>query len=369
MTRILLLLALILAGGTYYLKKTRGLGPGEWIASEVARHFGKKTGLDVMVTGGEVRRITPLVYARKPKALAVLQTSVVLPPCKAFFEALSGLELNGFDQKGGPHYLFVKDLPRLSGECELTDPDLKWVNQHYFESCFAGNPSSLAAPDARCLRALVWTRAAVTRHVLAEPAQLDHLEKEELADILLASSLVPAGRGATPPFGEIREVAERLERKYPGMALTQKALFMARVNLWKVYRENLSYPDQARFWEEMKGIFVRAKELGVAPQDQKNMELALETRGFEPSLIKKVADSLEGSPSSAAKRSLLTAFYHWKQAEAALALEQIEAAIRTQPEEKIFPAIFKELSVTGAGEEVFLKALNVNLSPGDFENP
>jgi hypothetical protein len=215
----------------------------------------------------------------------------------------------------------------------------------------------------------VWIRSAVTRYFLSEPSKLDSLEKEELADLLLASVFVPKGRGAVPAYGEIREVAERLDRKFPSMPLAQKALFVARVNLWKVYRETLTYPEQAKFWEEMKGIHLRARELGLPPQDLKNMELVLETRGFEPTQLKKVADSLAGSNENAAKRSLLTAFYHWKQAEVAAALEQIEAAIRTQPEEKIFPAMFKELSVPGAGEEIFMRALNVDLAPADFENP
>lgn len=299
----------------------------------------------------------------------MLQTSVVIPPCKSFFERLASLELNGFNEKGGPHYLFVKDLPRIGSDCDLTDPDLKWASQNYFDSCFASNPSSLAGPDERCLRGLIWMRAAVTRSLLSDPAKWDSAGKEELADVLLAATLIPKGRGSPSAFGEVRQVAERLELKYPAMALTQKALFVARVNLWKVYLETLNYTEQAKFWEEMKGILLRAKELGVSPADIKNMELFLETRGFEPTQLKKVADGLAGTPANAAKRTLLTAFYHWKQAEAAAALEQIEAGIRSQPEEKLFPALFKELSVPGAGEEVFLRALNVELVPADFENP
>ncbi len=368
MIRFLVVLALFVAGGTVYLKKTQGIGLGEWIFSQVARNFGKKTGVDTLVTGGETRKITALLYASKPQLNAILQTSVVIPACKTFFEKLAALELNGHDETGGPHYLFVKDLPRVGADCELTDPDLKWASQNYFESCFASNPSTLAAPDARCFRSLVWIRAAVTRHFLSEPSKLDSLEKEELADLLLASVFVPKGRGAIPAYGEIREVAERLDKKHPSMPLIQKVLFVARANLWKVYRESLTYPEQAKFWEDMKGIHLRGRDLGLPPGDLKNMELVLETRGFEPSQIKKLVDSLAGSPENAAKRSLLTAFYHWKQAEAAAALEQIEAAIRTQPGEKIFPALFKELSVSGAGEEVFMRALNVDLDPTDFEN-
>ena len=72
MIRILVVLVLLGAGGTLYIKKTSGLGPGEWIASRVAQAFGKKTGVDALVTGGEVRRITPLLYAPKPGVLAVL---------------------------------------------------------------------------------------------------------------------------------------------------------------------------------------------------------------------------------------------------------------------------------------------------------
>jgi hypothetical protein len=187
--------------------------------------------------------------------------------------------------------------------------------------------------------------------------------------LLLAASFIPKGRGVPSAFGEVRQVAERLDLKYPALALTQKALFVARVNLWKVYRETLSHSEQAKFWEEMKGIHLRAKELGVSSGDLKNMELVLDTRGFEPTQLKKVADALAGAPGQAAKRTLLTAFYHWKQAEAAAALEQIEAGIRSQPEEKLFPEMFKELSAPGAGEEVFMRALNVDLVPGDFENP
>ncbi len=368
MTRILVFLAFLVGGGTVYLKKTQGIGPGDWIVSQLARPFGKKTGVDALVTGGEVRKITPLLYAPKPQVTALMMTSVVLPSCKTFFEKLVSLELNGYDEKGGPHYLFVKDLPRMGSDCELTDPDLKWASQNYFESCFATNPSSLAAPEEKCMRALVWMRAAVTRSFLSDPSKFDSLEKEELADLLLASVFVPKGRGAVPAYGEIREVAERLDKKYPSVPLVQKAVFVARVNLWKVYRETLTYPEQAKFWEEMKSIHLRARDLGLNSRDLKNMELVLETRGFEPTRLKKVADSLAGSAENAAKRSLLTSFYHWKQAEAAAALEQIEAAIRTQPEEKIFPAIFRELSVPGAGEEIFMKALNVDLVPADFEN-
>lgn len=52
MIRFLLLLALLGAGGTFYLKKTRGIGPSDWIVSQVAQIFGRKTGVDALVTGG-----------------------------------------------------------------------------------------------------------------------------------------------------------------------------------------------------------------------------------------------------------------------------------------------------------------------------
>ncbi len=368
MTRILVVFAFVVAGGTVYLKKAQGISPVEWMVSLVARTFGKSPVLDTLVIGTGARKITPLLFAPKPQLTAILQTSVVLPPCKAFFEKLANLELNGHNETRGPHYLFVKDLPRFGSDCELTDPDLRWAAQNYFESCFAPNPSSLAAPEARCLRSLVWIRAAVTRYFLSEPSRLELLEKEELADLVLASVFVPKARGAIPSYGEVRELAERLDRKYPWMPLMQKVLFVARANLWKLYRESLSYPEQAKFWEEMRVIYRRALDLGLPSKDLKNMELVLETRGFEPTQLKKVADSLEGSSENAAKRSLLMALYHWKQADAAIALGHIEAAIRTQPEEKVFLTLFKELSVPGAGEEVFMRALNVDLDPTDFEN-
>jgi hypothetical protein len=219
------------------------------------------------------------------------------------------------------------------------------------------------------VKSIILLRATLTKTVLmTDPNRLTKAGKEELTDLVYASVELSAGMGEAPAFGEVREVSEKLNEKLPGVRLLQKALFVARINLWKVYKDTMTYPEQSRFWEENKALLERGRILGLPEKDLKSMEFALETRGFEPALVKKHADQLKGSAESEARKAFLTAFQMWRQAEAGTAMEQIRNAIQLAPNDPVYLEVFRELSVPGAGEEVFLKVLNVDLSPADFEN-
>jgi hypothetical protein len=369
MKNLLILFLLGLGAFHYHLKTTRKIGLGDWISREVATRFYKTTASPAGETPVvEARKFKVLLLPARVKVKSILGTSPLTLSCRAFAEKVFDLELTGYNQKGSPHYLFVRDIPRFPSDCEILDPEFKPVEKHYFEQCFASNQVMLSAPEEKCVSALLLLRGALVNVVLGPGVKWESLELLEWTDLLHFATRSPFLFGAVSKPGLVRELGERILREEPGQVLALKALFGARLENWKVYKDTIPVTEQAAYWEEMKLFLKRMRQGGIEPSLLTNMELAVETRGFELVLLKKAVEALSGNaPETGARKAFLNAFLLWKQGEAGAALEQVRSAMQLAPNDPFYADLFRKLSQPNSGEEVFLQALQVGVTEADFE--
>ena len=308
----------------------------------------------------------PFLLSEKNLAVSWLQSSPLEPECKAFAEKVESLELNGYQDKKGSHFLFYRDLPKVMGSCSIDSEDYQWAEKNYYQKCFSNNPSSLSGVEKPCLEALLLLRATVTAVLYSRHTDAELNGAPEIADLLYLAWILPSQKGGGIRFEKLNQFSARMIDLESGVKLPYKAKFIARLDEWPAFKQRHPLMEQQKFWAEMNDLALELK--GVQTEVYSNMLIAVETHGFEPSLLSRYAAQLAGTKSNLAKAEFLKALALWKLTQVEDSLNAVVSAMRLEPENRVYREAFQSLSVAGAGEEVFLSALKVDLTAEDFEN-
>ena len=319
-----------------------------------------------VVNPKQVRSFHHFLLSEKNLAVSWVQNSPLEPECKVFAEKVETLELNGYQEKKGSHFLFYRDLPKVTGSCSIDSEDYQWAEKNYYQKCFSNNPSSLSGVEKPCLEALLLLRASVTAVLYARHTEVELNGAPEIADLLYLSWSLPYQKGEGIRFEKLNQFSTRMIDQESGLKLPYKAKFIARLSEWSNFKQSHSLMEQQKFWAEMNDLAQALK--GIQDETYSNMMIAVETHGFEPSLLTRYAGQLAGTKGNQAKAEFLKALALWKLTQVEDALNAVVSAMRLEPENRVYREAFQSLSVTGTGEEVFLSTLKMDLSALDFEN-
>ncbi len=239
------------------------------------------------------------------------------------------------------------NLPPVPNGCTFVDEAVAAAETDYIKKCFMTNPVQADVINDACVQTIFNLRSSVTRMLHARTPVNDEEDLIDLSELLyfeLSKESMNVAR--------VDQILERILDLSPRVEGAEKLLILNAVN--------------EKQWAKAIEALKELKKNHESDFSINELQALVETRGFESRPTLAYAEALLKKDSTSAFATFLMAFSKWKSNDHEDSYELIRKTIALAPGNLKYPQVLQQLIQPGAGDEVFLKALDLQVSKDAF---
>lgn len=300
--------------------------------------------------------------APRPEFVADIQKTMAISlACKPYASEIQKLDLlQMMKDRATVSYQMLPALPR---DCQFQDKRTAAALKSFLERCQPKERASEPITE-ECSSHLFMLRAALTRQLYSDRVLGDIDDLRVLTDMMFAE-FVPPQEGEMPNYQDAKKVSERMLEIDPQLFVAAKVSSFVDVIDGLVRKSQGQASPQ--FWEQAQKTLDRAKTLNPNDPALAEVEAAIETQGFDPTLTQSYIERVHQQGRESGSSWYLKAYTEWKLGKPDDARASLKRAIALSPGNSQYAQTMVAIDQEGANSESFQGILSFGIDSKDFE--
>ncbi len=284
--------------------------------------------------------------------------------CATYVKSLESMDLM---KAGLPDAsLSYSQLPEVPHACVLQDDWVASGEKVYLQNCFLSNPNKTDAITPACLSGLFGLRATITRFLNQNRKVTEIHSLPDLVDLMYAEILVPEMNHEVPNFRTLVSIARQIDHEQRGLYLNERILMIGKVSEGMTEAMGKSPEQQDAIWEKLSQEWSENSSK-VGGLDTTDIDLALNTRGYDPTASGKYSARLLSRSPDSPLGYFLKSYAEWAAGEQEASFQTLKKAMELDPSNQDYIRVNDLLKAPGASVESFRQSFHFSVSTLDFD--